>query len=80
VKNPFRRQCSKESRYVEWDVDGGNDEVQATGYLFQDTVALGVVDLVRAKLARLLFLTITGGESVDALITSGSLIKAASLV
>ncbi len=64
--NPaFWGERSEQSGDIERDVDGGNDQVETAGEVFERTVAFGVVNEMRAQFFRFLLFTIAGGEGMD---------------
>src|SRR5215471_1472282 len=64
MKNAFRREGSQQSRDIQGNIDGGNDEIEAASDFLQLDVAFGVVDVVRAEFAGFRLLAIARGESV----------------
>ena len=65
MKNAFRREGSQQSRDIQGNIDGGNDEIEAPSDFLQLDVAFGVVDVVRTEFAGFRLLAIARGESVD---------------
>src|SRR5215471_6897024 len=65
MKNAFRREGAQQSRDIQGNIDGGNDEIEAASDFLQLDVAFGVVDVVRAEFAGFRFLAIARSERVD---------------
>src|SRR5215472_10697208 len=65
MKYAFRREGSQQSRDIQGNIDGGNDEIEAASDFLQLDVAFGVVDVVRAEFAGFRLLAIARGERVD---------------